>query len=146
MAIHKDQEIVYIEKDEILDIYKKIMKHYGRVHKIIQTEKIDEILQKVKEYKGDIFEKVAVFIKEMVTAKPRPFVDGHKRVAWISAVRFLELNGYNFFDLTKLQDIDFIGKNIVLHLVQIQQKRITNINQIRAWLLSLFLESSQKVI
>lgn len=140
MAIHKDQEINYIEKDEILDIYRKIMRHYGRVHKTPHTEKIDNILQIVKQHKGDIFEKAAVFIKEIVTAKPRPFVDGHKRVAWIAAVRFLELNGYHFFDLSKLDDMDFIGKNIVLYLVQIQQKRTTNINQIRAWLLSLFIQ------
>ncbi len=141
MAIHKDQTINYLEKDEILDIYKNIMKHYSRVHKISNTEKLDEVIKKAKEYTGDIFEKASVLIKELVTAKPRPFVDGHKRVAWISAVRFLEINGYHFFDTSKLEDIDFIGKNIVLYLVQIQQKRITNINQIRAWLLSLFIES-----
>ena len=141
MAIHKDQAISYLEKDEILDIYKNIMKHYSRVHKISHTEKLDEVIKKAKEHTGDIFEKASVLIKELVTAKPRPFVDGHKRVAWISAVRFLEINGYHFFDSSKLEDIDFIGKNIVLYLVQIQQKRITNINQIRAWLLSLFIES-----
>ncbi|NVM01036.1 MAG: type II toxin-antitoxin system death-on-curing family toxin [Candidatus Helarchaeota archaeon] len=140
MAISQDQEIKYLEKNDILDIYKNIMKHYSRVHKISHTEKIDEILKSAKQHTGDIFEKASVLIKELVTAKPRPFVDGHKRVAWISAVRFLEINGYHFFDFSKLEDMDFIGKSIVLYLVQIQQKRITNINQIRAWLLSLFIQ------
>ena len=140
MSSKNTQEINYLDTDEVLEIYQKIMQQYGRVHTTLLTDRVDEIILQHKNYKGDIFQKAAVFIKELIAAKPRPFVDGHKRACWISTVRFLEKNGYKFFDINSLKDVKFIEENIVSYLIKIQQKEITNIDEIAHWIRNLFVK------
>lgn len=145
MATEDIQNINYIETDEVIEVYQNIIRQYGRLHKFMLKRKIDDMILTSKQYEGDIFSKAAVLLKELITPKPRIFIDGHKRVGWICTVRFFELNGYQFIDLTKLEDIDFIEKNIVSYLIKIQQKKITDIEEINVWLQSLFIKDQTKI-
>jgi len=141
VATNNSQEIKYISVEEILEIYNTIIRQYGRIHTTLLKKKLNEIVKHHREHEGDIFEKAAVLVKELITARPRPFVDGHKRVGWISVVRFFELNGYHFFDLEKLEDINFIESNIATYLVKIQRKKINSIHAIAGWLRVLFVKA-----
>jgi len=140
VAFNNNKEIKYITVEEILEIYDTIIRKYGRIHTTSLKRKLHEIIEHHIKHKGDIFEKAAVLVKELITARPRPFVDGHKRVGWITIVRFFELNGYHFFDLDKLDDRDFIESNIATYLIKIQQKKIQSIHAIAGWLRVLFVK------
>ena len=63
-------------------------------------------------YLQSVFEMAATYVQSV--CKNHPFLDGNKRVAAISAIAFLRINGYNFFESYEgqLADVifDFLNK------------------------------------
>jgi len=131
-------EIYYVSASEIIAIHMAIMKNAGK-HKIyVMQKRIEEIEGNYRTIKGDIFYKAAVLLNDIIKERPRPFQDGHKRTAWISLVRFFRKNSYYFFESQKLADKTYIQKNVVDHLIEIQQGKV-KMNNIRTWLHNLFM-------
>lgn len=70
----------------------------------------------------DIFIKAATLIQSIV--KNHPFLDGNKRTAFVSAVSFLEINGYDF---------SIASKKAVAYLIRVANENLT-VDQISSWL------------
>ncbi|MHC1592207.1 MAG: hypothetical protein ACXQS8_08975 [Candidatus Helarchaeales archaeon] len=132
-------KVHYVFTNEIIRIHITIMQIYGRSSVYLMRDRVEEIVRTYIETDGDIYKKAAVLIREIIAGKPRPFIDGHKRTAWISTVRFLSKNGYYFSDYQKLKDKRYVEDEIVNgFLVPIQRKEIQKIGEIREWLASKF--------
>ena len=90
----------YLKYEELLFIHSAIIDSTGGLHGIRDIGFLLSILEKPKlkflgkEIYKSIFQKAAVYLESI--ANYHPFIDGNKRTAIAAAVRFLNLNGYNF--------------------------------------------------
>lgn len=135
-------KIHYVDVNEIIRIHITIMRIYGRSSVFLMRERVDEIIRTYIETEGDVFKKAATLIREFIAGKPRPFIDGHKRTAWVATVRFLSKNGYYFHDYKKLREKDFVEETIVNGLlVPIQRKEIRKLGEIYDWLTNHFVRA-----
>ncbi|MHA1784130.1 MAG: Fic family protein [Candidatus Helarchaeota archaeon] len=138
----KYNEIFYITASEIIAIHMAIMRRYGRRKVYVMKKRIQEIEEHYRNSEGDIFYKAALLLIDIIREKPKPFEDGHKRTGWISIVRFFQKNDYYFFDPAKLSEKDFLEKNLLNHLIKIQQNKIKKVESVRSWLHQLFISFS----
>jgi len=132
-------KVHYVFTNEIIRIHITIMRIYGRSSVYLMRDRIEEIVKTYVEAEGDIYKKAAILLREFIAGKPRPFIDGHKRTAWVTTVRFLSKNGYFFRNYQKLKDKEYVENEIVNgFLVPIQRKEIRKIGEIKDWLISKF--------
>jgi len=90
----------YLKYEELLFIHSAIIDATGGLHGVRDLGLLLSIIEKPKlkflgkEIYRSVFQKAAVYLESI--AKYHPFVDGNKRTAIADALRFLNLNSYNF--------------------------------------------------
>ncbi|MEM1973793.1 MAG: type II toxin-antitoxin system death-on-curing family toxin [Thermoplasmata archaeon] len=121
----------YLKYEELLFIHSAIIDATGGLHGVRDLGLLLSIIEKPKlkflgkEIYRSVFQKATVYLESI--AKYHPFVDGNKRTAIAAALRFLNLNSYNFdasdeeienFILMVVEeklDIDMIAKWLKKH-------------------------------
>ena len=90
----------YLTGEEILVIHSEIIDQTGGLHGIRDSNLFISIVEKSKskfggkELYSGVLNKAAVYFESF--ASYHVFMDGNKRIAFASSVRFLFLNGYEF--------------------------------------------------
>ena len=88
-------EFIYPLKDSIISVNKTVnlMSNIkADTHKLLRDKNfIEVILEKVKETKGDVYDKAAVLINDIVTT--HGFASGNKRTGFVVTTYFIEKNG-----------------------------------------------------
>lgn len=90
----------YLTSEDILVIHAKLIDETGGSHGVRDVNLLISLAERPKTSFGGsevyqtIFEKAAVYLESLV--RYHVFVDGNKRTAFVSASRFLFLNGYEF--------------------------------------------------
>lgn len=91
-------------------------------HKLLKPDSfIDEIIKKTRETEGDVYDKAALLIYELITL--HGFASGNKRTGFITGLRFLRKNGGKIRTKT-FKRADSIIKRI----------RQYNVKEIAVWL------------
>ena len=91
----------YLSGEELLIIHSEIIDQTGGMHGVRDTGLFLSIIEKPKaqfggkELYSGVFKKAAVYLESVV--QYHVFLDGNKRTGFAAAVRFLHLNGLNFF-------------------------------------------------
>src|SRR5579872_1388619 len=118
----------YLTGEDILVIHSDIIDETGGTHGVRDTSLLSSIIERPKtslighEPYPAVYDKAAVYLQSF--AEYQIFVDGNKRTAIASAVRFLETNGYVF-----QSEIEDALKTMLL----IASKKLT-LTEIAAWL------------
>lgn len=92
-------EIVFLSREELLDIHRDQIERYGGSHGIRDPGLLDAAMAMPESGFGekylhaDIFEMAAAYLYHLT--QNHPFVDGNKRVGAMAAYTFLHLNGYD---------------------------------------------------
>lgn len=90
--------MIYLDGEDLLRLHKIVIDYAGGSHGVRDAHLLGSIIAAPKQaFRGkelypDIWLKAAVYLEKL--AKFHVFVDGNKRTAFASAVRFLRLNGY----------------------------------------------------
>jgi len=88
----------YLTIDEIFAIHDRAIREYGGSPELADLGRLEASLAAPRqtmfgeELYPDIFSKAAILFYSLI--KNHPFVDGNKRTAFLSLMRFLNLNGY----------------------------------------------------
>ena len=118
-------ELIYPSKESVKNVNKMVnlmsnMK--ADTHKLLRDDGfIEIILRKAKQKDGDIYDKAAVLLKELVTT--HGFASGNKRTGFVVTTYFIKKNGGK----PRFSDFDKIEK--VLRNI-----RLYNIEEIANWL------------
>lgn len=90
----------YLKGEDVLIIHARIVDATGGSHGIRDVNLLASLVERPKtklggkgQFRG-VFQKAATYIDSLV--RYHVFIDGNKRTAIASAVRFLNLNGYEF--------------------------------------------------
>jgi len=120
--------VKWLETDTVLKIYDKVIQSTGGNYGVRDKGLMESALfSPLATFGGedlylDIFTKTAVLLYKITNN--HPFVDGNKRVGFVSAITILELNGYRFA----------AGQEeIVQFMLKVAQGKI-NIIEIEQWL------------
>ena len=94
-------EVIFLQEEDVLLFFREEMKRFHSKPTIRDRKALDSALNAPKasfhgDYLMNIFEMAATHARSI--SFNHPFLDGNKRVAAISAVAFLELNGFRFFE------------------------------------------------
>jgi len=90
--------MIYLTKDELIEIHDHLIKQFGGSSGILAPEKIELCIKAPRRIifgtvvYETVFMKAAALIYEI--CKLHPFVDGNKRTGYGAADVFLRLNGY----------------------------------------------------
>lgn len=90
--------MIYLDGEDLLRLHKIVIDYAGGSHGVRDAHLLASILEAPKqsfggkEFYPDLWHKAAVYMEKL--AQLHVFVDGNKRTALASAVRFLFLNGY----------------------------------------------------
>ncbi len=90
----------FMELSEVLDIHRDQINRYGGTIGIRDMELLNSaIAMPAAAFKGellhtDVYEMAAAYLFHIV--KNHPFLDGNKRAGAVTALIFLDLNGYEF--------------------------------------------------
>ncbi len=90
--------MVYLDGEDVLRLHKIVIDYAGGSHGVRDPHLLGSILEAPKQTYGghelypDVWTKAAVSLERF--AKFHVFVDGNKRTALATTVRFLRLNGY----------------------------------------------------
>jgi len=88
----------YLTVDEVLVLHEYAIRRYGGSYGVASVERLESALNMPKqtmfgeELYPDIFTKAAILVYLLV--QNHPFVDGNKRTALYTMLRFLEANGF----------------------------------------------------
>ena len=96
----------YLTTEEIIQIHDALIEQFGGEKGIVDKNRLDFIVNKVRSSKADICHKAAVLLHDIITT--HPFVDGNKRTAIEAADTFLRENGKSL----ELKDINQAGEYI----------------------------------
>lgn len=94
-----DEEIYYLDKEDVLIFHKDMLMEYGGLPGIKDEGKIESILAQPCgsyagiEYYPELFSKAAAYLFYFATG--HSFVDVNKRVGYMCAWTFLAINGHN---------------------------------------------------
>ncbi len=87
--------IVYPSVDELIETNRRILRDIrvkkADQHKILSKEKIKTALQKTISEEGDVYDKAAVLLTELV--RGHAFASGVRRTAYAATISFLRING-----------------------------------------------------
>jgi death-on-curing protein len=118
----------YLDAEEILLIHHQLIERYGGAHGTRDLSRVESAAvapsQNIfgKEQYEDIFEKAAVYMRNLIS--DHPFLDGNKRTATASPVMFLVKNHIQF-ETEQGEIEDFV--------VKVAVEKLT-IQQIATWL------------
>jgi death-on-curing protein len=113
----------YLNAEEILLIHHQLIERYGGSHGTRDLSRVESAAvapsQNIfgKEQYVDIFEKAAVYMRNIIS--DHPFLDGNKRTATATAVMFLVRN-HRQFDANRGEVEDFAVK-VAVEKLTIQQ-------------------------
>lgn len=88
----------FISVQEVKQIHDMLIAEFGGTNGIRSEELLDSAVNRMnasfgaKDLYVSIFEKAAAIFESL--CKNHPFLDGNKRTAFVTAVTFLEINGY----------------------------------------------------
>jgi death-on-curing protein len=89
---------VWVLRDTVLLLHEQLLAEFGGLAGIRDEGMLDSALGKPENLfacgKPTLFDLAASYGFGLI--KNHPFIDGNKRVAFVTAVIFLELNGYKF--------------------------------------------------
>jgi death-on-curing protein len=89
---------VWVLRDTVLLLHEQLLAEFGGLAGIRDEGMLDSALGKPENLfaygKPNLFDLAASYGFGLI--KNHPFIDGNKRVAFVTAVIFLELNGYKF--------------------------------------------------
>lgn len=120
----------YLEIDEVLAIHDKVLQVGGGRGGIIDFTLLHSATARPKaSFAGSdlypsVFEKAAALAHSLI--QNHPFADANKRTGFVSAVRFLYINGYR---------LNFTEKEVLGFVIKIQKKKL-KLATISAWLKS----------
>jgi death-on-curing protein len=90
--------MLYITPHEVLVMHARVIDVVGGSHGVRDVGALEAAVYKPQAQFGGADLYVGLFVKAAVLLEcivhSHPFVDGNKRSAFMSAVRFLEINGY----------------------------------------------------
>ena len=89
----KKRAIRYLTCDEVIRICKEAVERYGGDFGLISKHNLDFIVEYVRDYEGDVFDKAAFLM--FYIAFSHPFLNGNKRTAFLTAEVFLRANGWH---------------------------------------------------
>jgi death-on-curing protein len=95
-------EPLFLSLDEVLEIHRKQLEAHGGIHGIRDLSLLESAVMTPQASFGgeylhsDIFQMAAAYAFHI--AQNQPFLDGNKRTALVSALVFLDLNGYIILD------------------------------------------------
>lgn len=89
--------VEYPTEEQIIDLNKKVLKTIkdkkADRHRLLSKAKITRALKATKNMKGDIYDKAAVMLYELLQFKGHAFESGNRRTAYLTTKIFLEANG-----------------------------------------------------
>lgn len=109
----------FLEIDEVMAIHDRVREIGGGREGILDFTLLHSATERPKASFGgndlypDIFEKAAALIHSLI--QNHPFSDANKRTGFVSAVRFLYINGYR---------LNFTEKEVLGFVIKIQKKKI----------------------
>lgn len=89
---------IFLTLEEVLEIHRDQIERYGGDPGVLNLGSLESAIAQPQAshggqlLHGDVFEMAAVYLFNI--SQNHPFVDGNKRVAAVSAIIFLNLNGY----------------------------------------------------
>lgn len=112
----------YLSGEEILVIHSEIIDQTGGLHGVRDAGLLVSIINKPKlvlagsEIYDNVFNKAAVYLDAL--ARFHVFADGNKRTAFVSASRFLHVNGFEF--TAPNEDVENFVLRIVTKKVELE--------------------------
>ncbi len=103
----------YLSPEQIIALHRLALEKYGgsegvRDLHLLKSAAIRPLVTTMgQDAYPNLFLKAAVLLESLI--KNHPFLDGNKRTAFISAVVFLEVNGYRF-NIDQEEAADFVLK------------------------------------
>lgn len=118
----------YLTGEEVLILHYEVIKATGGSHGLRDLNLFLSIIERPKmafggeELYPDVYAKAVAYLESL--AKFHVFIDGNKRTSWLTAARFLYLNGY---------DVTPSNKEIENFVLQVIEKKL-DFPTIAAWL------------
>lgn len=88
-------EIVYPSVGELVETNRRVLKEIrakrADQHKVLSRPKLEQAIQKARDEKGDVHDKAAVLLIELV--RGHAFSSGVRRTAYAATIAFLRTNG-----------------------------------------------------
>ena len=81
------EELIELNKDILQKVRVKRSNH----HEVLSRRKLEEIIEKVRNQEGDIYDKAVTLLSAIVTS--HPFASGVRRTAYVATKAFLLENG-----------------------------------------------------
>lgn len=85
----------YLTVDEITEVNRKVLKEIrvkrADSHRVASHSKLEDVISRVQEEKGDVYRKAATLLIQLTRA--HAFDSGNRRTAYAAAKLFLEANG-----------------------------------------------------
>lgn len=90
-------EIIYPTVDELIEVNQRVLREIrvkkADQHRVLSKQKIEDAVRRTKEAEGDIFDKAATLLAELV--RGHAFASGVRRTAFTATIAFLKTNGAN---------------------------------------------------
>ncbi len=114
-------KIIYPTKKELIELNKRIVKKSGGMLGIISSQRIEEILDEMKE-ESDLLLQASFLMHEIITRQP--FADGNRRTAYEATKAFLNINGIDL--IASDDEIEIIVDKILADMM--------NRDELKEWL------------
>lgn len=119
---------IFLTVEQIIVIHNNQIEKYGGSHSIASLPLLESAVMRPQSNFGGsdlypaVFDKAAVLMHSLILN--HAFVDGNKRTGTVSAIIFLELNGYKLI----------VGNNDLIKAALFVGNKKWNISQISSWL------------
>lgn len=123
-----DFQIIYLTLEQILVIHQDQIERYGGSHGLRDLALLESAIFRPqssfssKEFYKTIFDKTAALMHSLILN--HPFIDGNKRTGIVSALVFLELNGFR---------LEVGTKELIKTALKIESKKL-NLENVVKWL------------
>lgn len=123
-----DFQIIYLTLEQILVIHQDQIERYGGTHGLRDLALLESAIFRPqssfssKELYKTIFDKTAALMHSLILN--HPFIDGNKRTGIVSALVFLELNGFR---------LEVGTKELIKTALKIESKKL-NLENVAKWL------------
>ncbi|MFT3867066.1 MAG: type II toxin-antitoxin system death-on-curing family toxin [Nibricoccus sp.] len=115
---------VWVRRDVVLAVQEMLLAEHGGAAGIRDEGMFDSALGRPENLfaygKPTVFELAATYAFGL--AKNHPFIDGNKRIAFATAIMFLELNGYRF----TATEVDAVLKTLALAASELSESEYAN--------------------
>lgn len=123
-----DFQVIYLTLEQILIIHQDQIERYGGTHGLRDLALLESAIFRPqssfssKELYKTIFDKTAALMHSLILN--HPFIDGNKRTGIVSALVFLELNGFR---------LEVGTKELIKTALKIESKKL-NLENVAKWL------------